>query len=204
MALNLGQKLKGKQGFTLMELLTVVGILAILALAIFLVLDPLTQIQKAYDSRRKADLRKLQTALEDYYNDHNAYPADLNDLAPDYLTDVPTDPSTKAAYDYYPAGGGKSYRIYVELGNDQDPSIAEVGCDSGCGPGGGTAGGSCAYNYGVTSADADLESCEACHYGCQGAVCNDLIKDVWDCPRWFCTGSCEDKCADPAYHCTLK
>lgn len=203
MALNIGQKLKGKQGFTLMELLTVVAILAILALAIFFVLNPMTQIKKAHDSRRKADLRKLQTVLEDYYNDHNAYPADLNDLAPDYLANVPTDPSTQAIYNYYPAGG-KSYRIYVELDNDQDPAIVEVGCDSGCGPGGGTEGGSCLYNYGVTSADTGLESCGPCHYGCQGTVCNDLIKDNWDCPRWFCMRSCEERCSNPDDRCTLK
>jgi len=205
MALKISQPANGKHGFTLMELLVTVGILAILALSVFLVLDPMTQLKKAHDTKRKTDLRKLQTALEDYYNDKNSYPGDLRELAPDYLAAIPIDPSTGAMYDYSPQDS-QGYRIYVELAYDQDPEVEAVGCGSGCGPDGGTPEGICTYNYGVSSSNLDLESCEGCSWGCQsggGGECNSLIKECYVCPRWFCSPACEGKCSDPAYHCTF-
>ncbi len=138
-------------GFTLLELLVVVGILVIFAIMILLVLDPQTQMNKGHDSKRKTDLRKIQTALEDYYGDHRAYPATLDQLETDYLREVPTDPSTQP-YDYFPTGDHQAYRIYVILAWEQDPDIEKAGCEHGCGPG-------CSFNYGVGSPNADLERC---------------------------------------------
>lgn len=202
MALKISQPVNGKRGFTLMELLVTVGILAILVLSVFLVLDPMTQLKKAHDAKRKADLRKLQNALEDYYNDKNSYPGELRELAPDYLAEIPIDPSSGAIYDYFPQAS-QGYRIYVELAYDQDPDVEDAGCESGCGPGGGAPGGTCAYNYGVSSSNLDLESCVGCTYSCQGNVCNNLRPGCYDCPRWFCQGDCDGKCPNPAYHCTF-
>lgn len=198
--------IKNNRGFTLMELLVVIGILAILALIILLMLNPMTQIKKAYDGKRKTDLAKLKNVLEDYYNDHNCYPETDNweeQLVPDYISELPTDPSSHESYEYS-RDGCNIYRIYVSLAYDQDPIIAEVGCESGCGPGGGTSGGSCVYNYGICSSNTTLESCASCSLSCQReSGCNNLIKEKWNCPQWFCNNDeCIEKCKDEDYWCT--
>jgi len=56
---------KGKytKGFTLVELLVVIAIIAILAGALFLVINPAQLLAKSRDSRRMSDLTELNKAL---------------------------------------------------------------------------------------------------------------------------------------------
>lgn len=67
-----------KKGYTLVELLMVIGIIGILAGLLITVLNPLTQIQKARDAKRKADLQQIGAALEQYRADKGTYPKILN------------------------------------------------------------------------------------------------------------------------------
>lgn len=62
-----------KKGFTLIELLIVVAIIGLLSTLAVVALG--SARVKARDSKRLADLKQLQTALELYYTDQNAYPA---------------------------------------------------------------------------------------------------------------------------------
>ena len=55
-----------KKGFTLLELLIVIGILAILATATVLVLNPAELLRQARDSQRVSDLATLNSALALY------------------------------------------------------------------------------------------------------------------------------------------
>src|SRR5579859_3908199 len=64
------------KGFTLIELLVAIAIMGVLAGVVLLVLNPVAQLQKANDARRKADLNAIQRALEVYYSDHGYYPPD--------------------------------------------------------------------------------------------------------------------------------
>src|ERR1700761_3863476 len=60
-----------EEGFTLIELLVVIiiiGILAAIAIPVFL-----NQRKKGYDSAAKSDLRNLATAEESYLTDYDAY-----------------------------------------------------------------------------------------------------------------------------------
>ncbi|MEW5805288.1 MAG: LamG-like jellyroll fold domain-containing protein [Patescibacteria group bacterium] len=52
--------------FTLLELLIVIGILAVLASVSFIALNPVEQLRKARDSQRLADLRSLNNSLAIY------------------------------------------------------------------------------------------------------------------------------------------
>jgi hypothetical protein len=45
------------------------------------------------DAKRLADIRQLMTGLELYFNDHNGYPASLNQLTPYYIGQLPTAPT---------------------------------------------------------------------------------------------------------------
>ena len=62
MNLNLSKK-KKHSGFTLLELLIVIGIIAILSVALVLVINPSEALKKGRDSQRMSDLATLKTAL---------------------------------------------------------------------------------------------------------------------------------------------
>lgn len=117
-------RLRDRQGFTLIELLIVIVIVGILA--VLIVPSLLSGPARARDSQRKSDLRKIKASLESYYNDNNAYPANLNVLTQGtvpYLTTLPTDPKTHQNYVYITVGNPpNSYilRANLENGNDKD------------------------------------------------------------------------------------
>jgi len=198
---------KTRSGFTLIEVMIVIAIILILLL--IALWSYRTQLNKGRDSRRKADLYTLERVFEDYYNDHDSYPERIDQVVPDYLSEFPKDPVTREFYEWSIEDSGV-YRIYAKLDWEQDPVVAEVGCDGGCGPGGGTEGGKCDYNYGVCSPNAELESCGDCPYACQGKDCNrlkfcdGLTENCWECPRRFCYKECDPMCSNPANQCTLK
>ncbi|MFZ2303845.1 MAG: type II secretion system protein [Minisyncoccia bacterium] len=57
---------KGSSGFTLLELLIVVSIIAILSVALVLVLDPAETLKKSRDAQRMSDLSTMKTAIALY------------------------------------------------------------------------------------------------------------------------------------------
>lgn len=63
---------RSTRGFTLIELLVVIAIIGLLASTVLAALDSVRA--KARDSRRIADMRQIQTALELYFNDNGVYP----------------------------------------------------------------------------------------------------------------------------------
>jgi len=165
-----------KKSFTLIELLITVAIIAIVAVALLVLLNPKKQIEKAWDARRKSDLATLKKALEDYYNDKNCYPTAqeicYDDLTADntchicgshpsspnfspYLTKLPCDPQYPSKNYLYQINNETCpswHRIYTQFSNDQDLGIKDVGCSSGCGP-----APLYAYSYGASSPNIDLE-----------------------------------------------
>ena len=65
-----------KKGFTLIELLVVIAIIGLLSTLAVVALG--SARLKARDSKRLGDLKQIQTALELYYTDQNAYPTGSN------------------------------------------------------------------------------------------------------------------------------
>lgn len=60
------------KGFTLIELLVVIAIIGLLSTLAVVALN--SARQKSRDSKRVADIKQIQTALELYYADQNGYP----------------------------------------------------------------------------------------------------------------------------------
>lgn len=63
MNLNMNIREKREAGFTLLELLIVVSIIAILSVALVLVLNPAEALKKSRDAQRMSDLSTIKTAL---------------------------------------------------------------------------------------------------------------------------------------------
>jgi prepilin-type N-terminal cleavage/methylation domain-containing protein len=61
-----------KKGFTLIELLVVIAIIGLLSTLAVVALN--SARQKSRDSKRVADTKQVQTALELYFADNNGYP----------------------------------------------------------------------------------------------------------------------------------
>lgn len=128
-----------KKGFTLVELLVVVTIIGIL-MAIALV-NYRIFLQKGEDAQRKADLRFLQAALEQYNADQHYYPYSITPDAPlsfgnkVYLNKVPLDPAGEI-YVYEPSGVNCSsdqeknctnYCLYAKLA-DPSSETSDISC----------------------------------------------------------------------------
>ena len=62
-----------QKGFTLIELLVVIAIIGLLSTLAVVALN--SARQKSRDSKRVADIKQIQTALELYYSENNGYPA---------------------------------------------------------------------------------------------------------------------------------
>lgn len=162
------------KGFTLIELLLVAAILSTLVIVALVIVSPVSQFQKANDSKRKSDLAQMQRALESYYQDNERYPRTTGNpyyclqhfISPwpywcgnsnwsPYMNLVPKDPKSSNRYVYYATSDGQSYYIYANLERGRkDSQVCKAdgsACDSIAtnGISATACGGIC--NYGVSS-----------------------------------------------------
>ena len=151
-------------GYTMIELLIVVSIVAMF-IAIVAAIDLRGSLWKGRDAKRKTDLHKLVTIMEDYYNDYGRYPpenippngkiagAPWGSSFSQYVSQLPKDPlSPRNEYYYQTDSTGKFFVIYAKLENISDPDIARLGCQSNCG----IDADHKVYNYLVTSTNVKI------------------------------------------------
>ena len=88
-------------GFTLVEILVVIAIMGVLMTII--IASIANARAKSRDNKRISDLKEIQLALEQYYDQTNNYPSapftSATNLYP-YLPSMPTDPNTSQYYSY--------------------------------------------------------------------------------------------------------
>ncbi len=83
---------RSQRGFSLIELIVVVTIIGILA-SIALV-NVRTAQRKAREAALRENLHQMRKAIDNFYADKQRYPADLNELVPNYIRRIPSDPIT--------------------------------------------------------------------------------------------------------------
>lgn len=130
-------KSKFKKGFSLVELLVVITIIAILSVVAYTAVGG--QTVQARDSRRTQDISTIQSALELYFVEYSRYPGSLENgeatsaegwkIPRKFLSSIPEDPKGVSYY-YYPQTQG--YVLGAVLENEGTPESYIVGnLDSG-------------------------------------------------------------------------
>lgn len=154
-----------RAGFTLLELLISMIIIAILAGLISG--SFFSSLKKGRDARRKSDLQQIQRALELFYEDKRAYPdfslgfgsmalCETQSAAScgsekTYMQLIPADPQNTTCSYYYvhetsPNGEGYSLYSSIENSNDAGPGVKQAGYS-------GTNCGSCTCRYKLGSSN---------------------------------------------------
>ncbi len=83
-----------RSGFTMSEILIVISLMIILLLVAIAILNPTKQIERVWDIKRRQELAILTRVMDDYYNDHQAYPTNT-----DICYDTPTfSPETNSCF----------------------------------------------------------------------------------------------------------
>ena len=108
-------KKRGNAGFTLVELLIVLFVIALLASLVAPVVTG--NIQRARESTLKEDLIVLRKAIDDFYSDTGRYPENLALLAEKrYIRKIPIDPITEKANTWVEIRGeGQNAGVVVDV-----------------------------------------------------------------------------------------
>ena len=114
---------KCDHGFTLVEIMVVVGIFGILMA--FVIANLQTSKSKSRDQRRVADVQQLQLALETFFEKNHYYPQSISALQGEYIAEVPTPPTGagQTSYAYAATGSILNRCSGYHLGADLETEV---------------------------------------------------------------------------------
>ena len=93
--------MKNKRGFTLVELMVVLTVIALLLSVV--VPDYVGRMKRAEEAVLQENLTVMRDALDKHYADAGSYPGSLDDLVSKrYLRAIPKDPFTQSASSWVP------------------------------------------------------------------------------------------------------
>ena len=132
-----------RKGFTLIEILIVITIVGILSGVTIVVINPNAMYGRGRDARRQADLKTIQTGLENYYAANRSYPTDgtgnwtdvPNLTTGGFLSSQPTSPSGQA-YQYKTITGGYCLAALLEQPIAAGDAVTKCGSVCTAGPSG--------------------------------------------------------------------
>ncbi|NOY15139.1 MAG: type II secretion system protein [bacterium] len=73
-------------GFTMIELLVVIAVIGVLAVAVLSSINPLEQINKGRDTKKRSDSAQILNAIDRYYASQEEYPFDVSVVADQALS----------------------------------------------------------------------------------------------------------------------
>jgi prepilin-type N-terminal cleavage/methylation domain-containing protein len=100
----------GMAGFTMIELLVVISVIGILAVAVLSSINPIEQINKGRDTRTRSDAAQLINAADRYFAIHESYPWN-DDNATNGYTGVG---EYEDAFDHEPEDGWDWAQVLVD------------------------------------------------------------------------------------------
>lgn len=132
-----------KNGFTLIELLVVISIIAVLMALSFAGFSQARKISR--DSKRKADIEQIRSAIELYRTDVGSYPSTISipadcgshslaSATDTYMASIPTDPSCPNQYYRYNRIDPNHYCLCSRL-ETLSASVGSCDCGGDCGGG---------------------------------------------------------------------
>ena len=100
------KNIKKNEGFTLIEILVVIGIIAVLATIVLIAINPARQFAQANNSQRSSNVNAILNAIGQYTADNKGALPTLptgevdgslcSDLVPTYIPAIPTDPKSNS------------------------------------------------------------------------------------------------------------
>lgn len=127
-----------EQGFTLIEILVVIGIIAVLAAIVLVAINPALRFAQAQNSQRNGNVTAILDAVGQYMVDNQGDVGDLDfpgaldgtlaevdadfcgDIVPSYLAVMPTDPDSTTGGGAIDCGDIGAGDVEYEVGYDED------------------------------------------------------------------------------------
>jgi prepilin-type N-terminal cleavage/methylation domain-containing protein len=121
------QRRLAQGGFTMIELLIVIAIIGVLAVAVLSSINPIEQINKGRDTRLRSDASQLLAATDRYYASKEVYP--WNVTTDSYTSTTLNDP--EALFDFSASGRDWDWgNVMVETAEIKESFVARLASDN--------------------------------------------------------------------------